>query len=113
MPQKVWEDPLLDASGAGKPGHDRQYRAGRIARMPIALEQKSRLTPLEMGAQFVRQRRQDRHVAISSTLGVDDVNLRWVAIQKKILDADVHELITLAPVWNSVLIISPYLLWLR
>jgi hypothetical protein len=50
--------------------------------MPVALEQKSRLTPFEMRTQFVRQRRQDRHVAISAPFGVDDVNLWWIAVQK-------------------------------
>jgi len=44
---------------------------------------------------------------------VDDVNLRRIPIQQQILDPDMHELVDLAPVWNSVLIISPYLLRLR
>jgi len=82
MPQKMWEDPVLDARGAGTPGHNRLYRACGIARMPVALEQKSRLTPFEMRTQFVRQRRQDRHVATSAPFGVDDVNLWWIAVQK-------------------------------
>jgi hypothetical protein len=34
---------------------------------------------------------------------VDNVNLRWIIIQEK----------TLAPLWNKVLIMSPYLLLLR
>jgi hypothetical protein len=63
MPQKVWEDPLLDACGAGASGDDRLYSTSRIARMPVTLEQKSSLTSLKMGTQLVRQRRQDRHVA--------------------------------------------------
>ena len=47
------------------------------------------LTPFEMRTQFVRQRRQDRHVAISAPFGLDDVNLWWIAVQ--ILDRDVHK----------------------
>jgi hypothetical protein len=32
MPQKMWEDPLLDARGAGTPGHNRLYRAACLSR---------------------------------------------------------------------------------
>jgi len=44
------------------------------------------VTPLEMCAQFIRQRWQDRHVAISPPFCMGEVNLRWIAIQKAILD---------------------------
>jgi hypothetical protein len=44
-----------------------------------------------MGAQFVCQRRQDRHVAISASFGANNVNLRWIAVQEQILDPDVYE----------------------
>src|SRR5260221_5316989 len=81
MPQKVWEDPLLDACGAGASGDDRLYSTSRIARMPVTLEQKSSLTSLKMGTQLVRQRRQDRHVAISTSFGMHDVNLRRISVQ--------------------------------
>jgi hypothetical protein len=79
MPQKVWEDPLLDACGAGASGDDLLYSTSRIARMPVTLEQKSSLTSLKMGTQLVRQ---DRHVAISTSFGMHDVNLRRISVQE-------------------------------
>jgi hypothetical protein len=51
------------------------------------------LTPLEVSAKFVRQCRQDRHVAIGPPFSMGDVDLRWIAIQKQILYANVHEFI--------------------
>jgi non-heme chloroperoxidase len=50
-----------------------------------------------MRAQFVRQCRQDRHVAVSPPFGVDEAQLRGIAIQQEILDADVHKLIHPCP----------------
>src|SRR6266851_4178236 len=44
-----------------------------------------------MSAQFVCQGRQDRHVAIGRPFSMDDVNRRWVAMNKQIFDADVDE----------------------
>ncbi len=61
--------------------------------MPVAHKQEPRLTPLEVSAKFVRQRRQDRHVAIGPPFSMGDVDLRWIAIQKQILYANVHEFI--------------------
>ncbi len=61
--------------------------------MPIALKKESLLPPLQVGAQFVRQRRQDRHVTISLAFGVCDVDLRRIAVEEQILHADVDELI--------------------
>jgi hypothetical protein len=46
-----------------------------------------------MSANFIGQRRQYRHVAVSSALGMDDVNLWRVIIQQQILDPDVHEFV--------------------
>ena len=46
----MWEDPLFDARGAGTPGHNGLYRARGVARLPVALEQKSRFTPFELAA---------------------------------------------------------------
>ena len=93
MPQKVRVDAFLYACRAGSVGYDRLHCSGRIARMPVALKQESRLPPLEMSAQFVCQHRQDRHVAIGPPFSMEDVNLRWIAIQKQTLRADVHEFI--------------------
>ena len=50
-----------------------------------------------MRAEFVRQCRQDRHVAISPPFGVDEAQLRGIAIQQEILDADVHTFIHACP----------------
>jgi hypothetical protein len=44
-----------------------------------------------MRAEFVPQRWQDRHIAISPPFGVEDAQLRGIAIQQQILDADVHK----------------------
>src|SRR5438132_11315950 len=46
-----------------------------------------------MSAKFIRQRRQYRHIAIGPALGMNDMNLWWVTIQKQILDPDVHEFV--------------------
>jgi hypothetical protein len=40
--------------------------------MPVAFQQKSRLTQFEMRTEFARQRREDRHVASNAPFGVDD-----------------------------------------
>jgi len=55
--------PASFARGAGTPGRNGLYSARGVARLPVALEQKSRLTPFEMRTQFVRQRWQNRRVA--------------------------------------------------
>ena len=50
-----------------------------------------------MRTQFIRQSWQDRHRASSSSFRMDEVYLRWIAIQQQILDTDVHEFIHARP----------------
>jgi hypothetical protein len=51
--------------------------------MPVALQQKSRLTDFEMRTEFARQRREDRHVASNAPfVRVPIVNLWRIAVQK-------------------------------
>lgn len=64
MPEQVRRDPFFYAGGAGAARYYRLDRAGRISRMPVALKQESRVTPLQVSAKFVCQRRDNRHVAI-------------------------------------------------
>jgi hypothetical protein len=48
--------------------------------VPIALEKKSFMPSLEMCAEFVRQRREDRNVPISLAFGMGDVDLGRMAL---------------------------------
>ena len=60
-----------------------ERRCSGIARTSVGCSRTEiRLTPCEMRTQFVRHRRRDRHVAISASFCVDDVNLWWIAVQK-------------------------------
>jgi len=93
MPEEVWIHAFCDASGAGARRDNGLDRPCGITRMPVALKQKSPLTPLEMGTQFVRQCWQDRYIAIRPPFCMDEVYLRWVVIQQQIFDTDVHEFI--------------------
>jgi hypothetical protein len=68
MTKQLKIDAFLYARRTGAVGYDRLHGAGRMARVPVALKQESRLAPLEMSAQFVCQGRQDRHVAIGPRL---------------------------------------------
>jgi hypothetical protein len=91
MPEQVRIDPFFYAGGAGAARYYRLDRAGRISRMPVALKQESRVTPLQVSAKFVRQRRDNRHVAIRLTFSMQNVDLWWIPVQKQILQADVNE----------------------
>ncbi len=93
MPEQVRIDAFLYASGASAGRYDRLHRAGRIAVCRLLSNRNPRLAALEMSAKFIRQRRQYRHITIGPALSMDDVNLRWVTIQKQILDPDMHEFV--------------------
>jgi hypothetical protein len=70
MPAEVRIDAFLDDGGAGACRDDGLHRAGCIARLLVALKQEARVTPLEMCAEFARQCRSNRHVAIRPPFGV-------------------------------------------
>jgi hypothetical protein len=61
--------------------------------VPVALEKKTRGPSVQVRAEFVAERRQDRDIPVRLTLRPCDVNLRRVAVQQQILDPDVHKLI--------------------
>ena len=61
--------------------------------MSIAFKKESSLPALQVRPQFVRQRRQDRHVTISLTFGMRDMDLRRIAVEEQIFYTDVDELI--------------------
>jgi len=50
--------------------------------MAIALKQPTAMAVLKMGPQFLSEGRQDRHVSVCVSLGMSDVDLRRIAIQK-------------------------------
>src|ERR1700733_9306951 len=86
-------DPLGDARLVSATLHYRLHHASRISGVPIGLKKESELSPLQVGAQFVRQCREDRHVTIRLAFGMRDVDLWWIAVEEQVFYADVDELV--------------------
>jgi hypothetical protein len=85
-------DPFGEARGFGAVLHHGLHRPHGVAGVAIALEQVALAADLQVGAQLLRQGRQDRHVAAGLALGVGEVDPGRVVVQIQVLDPDVDEL---------------------
>lgn len=82
----------------GNPGplrrlmHEALNIPGGVRLPAIALEHASVVTTVQVGAQFLRYRRQERHVSITAAFCFRNVDLRRIERQVQILNAELHEL---------------------
>ena len=59
--------------------------------MAITLEEPPAAAILQVPMQFLRQRRRNRHVPVRIAFGVRDLDLRWIAVDRKIVDLNMNE----------------------
>ena len=71
--------------------HDILDSSNGVFRVPVAFKEISLDASLQMRAQLLGQRRQDRDIAAHLPLGVGDMDLGRIAVEMQVLDFDVDE----------------------
>ena len=97
MPQQMGIHALAYASRERAGLDDRLHRAHRIPIIPVGFEEIPLPPPVQMGTQFLRECRQNRHIPFGLRLAVTEIDLGRVSIEMQVLDPDVHELIDTRP----------------
>src|SRR5262249_1767053 len=90
MAQQVWIDALLDLRFLRYFLDDLLHAARRVWPVAVALKQVAGGSVSEMRTQFLRQVRQDGHIAALSPLGLMDQDHRF--IKEEVAHANVNEL---------------------
>jgi hypothetical protein len=90
--KQVRVHPFGNAGPERTPPDDRLHTPDCIPVMPITLEKPAAAAVLEMGPQFLSQRRQYGHIAVGAAFAMNDMDLRRIFVQEQIFDTNVNEL---------------------